>query len=377
MRAAFLEIDLSAIRHNLRAIQAMVPEETQIAAIVKGDGYGHGGPEVARACIEAGATLLCVAIADEGVELREAGIDAPVLVLGPPDPQEADLYLRYDLIATLSDPEHARMMAAAAREFGGVARVHVKLDSGMGRHGARGATAHELARVLADCPEVRVAGVFSHLADACNADLSWSCEQLRRFTAMLALFGVDTAGERPMIHLANSAALVRMPETHHDVVRPGAILYGLNPGFAPELMPEGLLPAMSLRARLATVKTVEAEEPVGYNCSWRAERDSRIAVLPLGYADGYPRTLSNNADVLVRGRRCPIVGLVSMDAITIDVTDVPGVQIGDEAVLIGAQGEERITVEELAARAGTIVEEIVARLTRRLPRVYLGREDAP
>lgn len=377
MRAAFLEIDLSAIRDNVRAIQAMVPEGTQVAAIVKANAYGHGGPEVSRACVEAGAALLCVAIADEGVELREAGIDAPVLVLGPPDAEEAGLYLRHDLIATLSDPEHARMMAAAAREAGGVARVHVKLDSGMGRHGARAEAAEELARTLADCPEVRVEGIFSHLADACNEDLSWSCEQLRRFLATLGLFGVDTAEKRPMIHLANSAAIVRMPTTHHDAVRPGAILYGLNPGFMPELMLDDLRPALALRARLATVKTVEAGEPVGYNRTWYAERDSRIAVLSLGYADGYPRTLSNNADVLVGGRRCPLVGLVSMDAITIDVTDVPGAQIGDEAVLIGAQGGERVTVEELAARGGTIVEEIVARLTRRLPRVYLGREDAP
>ena len=377
MRAAFLEIDLSAIRDNVRAIQAMVPEGTQVAAIVKANAYGHGGPEVSRACVEAGAALLCVAIADEGVELREAGIDAPVLVLGPPDAEEAGLYLRHDLISTLSDPEHARMMAAAAREAGGVARVHVKLDSGMGRHGARAAAAEELARTLADCPEVRVEGIFSHLADACNEDLSWSCEQLRRFLATLGLFGVDTAEKRPMIHLANSAAIVRMPTTHHDAVRPGAILYGLNPGFMPELMLDDLRPALALRARLATVKTVEAGEPVGYNRTWYAERDSRIAVLSLGYADGYPRTLSNNADVLVGGRRCPLVGLVSMDAITIDVTDVPGAQIGDEAVLIGAQGGERVTVEELAARGGTIVEEIVARLTRRLPRVYLGREDAP
>ena len=377
MRAAFLEIDLSAIRHNVRAIQAVVPEGTQVAAIVKASAYGHGGPEVSRACVEAGATLLCVAIADEGVELREAGIDASVLVLGPPDPGEAGLYLRHDLIATLSDAEHARIMASAAREAGGVARVHVKLDSGMGRHGARGAAAEELARVLADCPQVRVEGVFSHLADACNEDLSWSCEQLQRFVGMLGLFGVDTAGERPMIHLANSAAIVRMPETHYDAVRPGAILYGLNPGFAAELMPDDLRPALALRARFATVKTVEAGEPVGYNRAWYAQRDSRIAVLSLGYADGYPRTLSNNADVLVAGRRCPLVGLVSMDAITIDVTDVPGATIGDEAVLIGAQGDERVTVEELAARADTIVEEIVARLTKRLPRVYLGRDDAP
>jgi len=376
VRAAFLEVDLAAIRHNVRAIKQMVPAETGIAAVVKANGYGHGAPAVSRACVEAGAMMLCVAIADEGVELRDAGIQAPVLVLGPPDPQEAELYLRRDLIATLSDPVHATMMTEAAHRTGGAARVHVKLDSGMGRHGARAEAARELASVLADTPEVRVEGVFSHFADACNPDLSWSWRQLDQFRDVLGDIGACDRDRPPLIHLANSAAIVRMPETHFDAVRPGAILYGLNPGFTPELMPAGLLPALSLRCRIATVKTVEAGRPVGYNCTWRAERDSRIAVLPLGYADGYPRVLSNDADVLVGGRRCPLVGLVSMDAITVDVTDVPRVAIGDEAVLIGAQGDERVTVEELAHRAGTIVEEIVARLTQRLPRVYLDEEGA-
>ncbi|MGD9495952.1 MAG: alanine racemase [Armatimonadota bacterium] len=374
MRAAYLEIALDAIRHNVRAIKQMVPPHTQIAAIAKANAYGHGAVEVCRACVQAGAAMLCVAIADEGVELREAGIEAPILVLGPPDPEEAELYLTHDLISTLSDPAHATMLARAARRLGGTARAHIKLDSGMGRHGARAGAARELAALLPQTPQVRVEGIFSHLADACNRDLSWSWHQLDRFRTMLAELGACVREPLPTIHLANSAAIVRMPETHYDAVRPGAILYGLNPGFAPELMPASLRPALSLRCRIATVKSVEAGEPVGYNCAWRAPRASRIAVLPLGYADGYPRLLSNNAEVLVGGRRCPLVGLVSMDAITIDVTDVPGARIGEEAVLIGAQGQERITVEELAARADTIVEEIVARLSRRLPRVYLGRE---
>lgn len=375
MRPAFLEIDLSAIRDNLRIIRSMVSEHTAIAAIVKANAYGHGGPAVARACVEAGASMLCVAIVSEGIELREAGINEPILVLGPPDAEEAELYLEHDLIATLSDPEHARIMAAAAARVGGTARVHVKLDSGMGRYGARGKTAERLVRTLTESPQVRTEGVFSHFADACNPDLSWSQEQLRRFMAMLALFGVETGGDRPQLHIGNSAALIRMPEAHYDAVRPGAVLYGLNPGLPPELMPEGLRPALTLRSRIATLKTVEAGQPVGYNCTWRAERDSRIAVLPLGYADGYPRALSNNADVLIGGRRCPIVGVVSMDSITVDVTEAPEVKIGDEAVLIGAQGDEHITIEELAERAGTIVQEIAARLSPRLPRIYLNQEE--
>lgn len=376
MRPAFLEIDLNVVRHNVRVIRRLVPEHTAIAAIVKANAYGHGGPQVARACLEAGAGLLCVAIVDEGIELRAAGLDAPVLILGPVDAEEAELYIRHDLIATLSAPEHAWMLAEAARRLGAPARAHVKLDTGMGRHGARGADTAALAQALAQSPEVRVEGIFSHLGDSCNPDLAWSRRQVDEFRALLCAFGgvLDEGGV--MLHFANSAAIVRMPETHLDAVRPGAILYGLNPGFDPALMPPELRPVLSLRTRLGIVKTVEAGQPVGYNRTWTAPRDSRIAVLPLGYADGYPRALSNNADVLVGGRRCPLVGLVSMDAITVDVTEVPGATLGDEAVLIGAQGDERITVEELAARGGTIVEEIVARLTRRLPRVFLGEEVA-
>lgn len=374
MRPAFLEIDLDAIRHNVRVIQQMLPDQTAIAAIVKANAYGHGGPQVSRACLEAGAAMLCVAIVDEGIELRSAGIDAPVLILGPVDAEEAELYIRHDLIATLSAVEHVHALAAAARRLGSPARAHIKLDSGMGRHGVRRADLVALAEALAQTPEVRVEGIFSHFGDACNPDLSWSRHQLEQFRDMLSSLGCPSSDRPVMLHVANSAAIVRMPETHLDAVRPGAILYGLNPGFDPQLMPRELRPALTLRARIGIVKTVEAGQPVGYNCTWRAPRDSRIAVLPLGYADGYPRSLSNNADVLVGGRRCPLVGLVSMDAITIDVTEVPEAAIGDEAVLIGAQGEERITVEELAARANSIVEEIVARLTCRLPRIFLGEE---
>ena len=191
---------------------------------------------------------------------------------------------------------------------------------------------------------------------------------------MLAGFGCSLDECGVMLHFANSAAIVRMPETHLDAVRPGAILYGLNPGFDAALMPPELLPVLALRCRLGTVKTVEAGQPVGYSRAWTTPRDTRIAVLPLGYADGYPRTLSNNADVLVGGPALPVGRAGSMDAITIDVTEVPDAAVGDEAVLIGAEGNERITVEELATRGGTIVEEIVARLTDRLPRVFLGEQ---
>ncbi len=372
MRPASLQVDLDAIRTNVRAIRALLPPHTQVAAVVKANAYGHGAVAVSHACLDAGVNMLCVAIPDEGVELRQAGIGAPILVLGPPDAEEARLYVEHDLASTVSEPSHATMLAEAAKRAGRPARVHVKLDSGMGRHGARPAVAGALARILAGNPHLSVEGLFSHFADACNPDLSWSRGQLERFRSMVEEFGGAGAGPRPLIHMANSAGIVRLPGAHFDAVRPGAILYGMNPGFDPELMPGGIRPALELRCRIGALKPVEAGAPVGYNCSWHAPRNSRIAVLPVGYADGYPRALSNNAEVLVGGRRCPLVGMVSMDAVTVDVTDVPAAAIGDEAVLMGAQGAERITVEELARRAGSIVEEIAGRLSRRLPRTYVN-----
>lgn len=374
MRPAHLRIDLEAIRGNIRAISRTVGHETAIAAVVKANAYGHGAVEVSRACIEAGAQLLCVAIPDEAIELREAGITAPILVLGPPDVDELALYSEYDLVSTVSTPEHARLLAEAARRRNTPVVVHLKLDTGMGRHGATPAIAGELAAMLADEPALHVEGIFSHFADACNPDPSCCRHQLEQFQAMLDDFRLSGAS-RPMLHIAASAGIVRIAEAHLDAVRPGTLLYGINSGFDPALMPEGVRPVLSLVCRIGTVKQIEAGQPVGYSRSWRAPRDSRIAVLALGYADGYPRALSNNAEALVGGRRCPVVGRVSMDAITVDVTDAGPVKSGDGVVLIGAQSDECITVEEIAERAGTIVEEIMSRLSCRLPHVYSGRRD--
>ncbi|MBD3291861.1 MAG: alanine racemase, partial [Armatimonadia bacterium] len=282
--------------------------------------------------------------------------------------------LAHDLMPAISDPGHACTVSDAARSLGRIARVHVKLDSGMGRHGARQAVAPVLARLLAKNPSIEVAGVFSHFADAYEAELCWTEHQLREFLAMSAHFGGGEEGG-PIRHLCNSVGTLRMPDAHLEMVRPGSILYGFNPGFDPVLMPDGIAPAASLKCRIGTAKVLEAGQPVGYGCTWRAPRESCIAVLPLGYADGFPRSLSNNADVLIDGRRCPVVGRVSMDAITVDATEADSVGIGDEAVLIGQQGGERITVEEVARRGDTICEEITSRLSSRLRRVYLNRSD--
>ncbi|MFW5866597.1 MAG: alanine racemase [Armatimonadota bacterium] len=372
MRPSFLEIDLAAVRGNLREIQRVVGADTAVAAIVKAGAYGHGGVEVARAALQAGAKMLCVAIVSEGIELREAGLDGPILGLGPPDRAEIDGAVAYDLTLSVGERIHATIVADAARRAGRRASVHVKLDTGMGRHGARPDVARSLADTLAAMPEVEVTGVFTHFAEA--PDPEWTAHQFEQFETVSREFGAGEPGG-PIRHACNSVALLRLPEARLEMVRPGAILYGFNPGCDPALIPAAIRPVMSLRSTVSLVKTVEAGEPVGYGLTWHAPRDSRIAVLPLGYADGYPRALSNNADVLIGGRRCPLVGRVSMDALTVDVTDAGPVEIGDEVVLIGAQGDERITVDEIAERAGTIGQEIVSRLSPRLPRVYLNGSD--
>lgn len=372
MRPAFLEIDLAAIRGNVRVIQNVVGPDTAIAAIVKANAYGHGAVEVSRAALRAGATMLCVAIVDEGIRLRKAGIKAPILVLGPPSADEADAALEYDLMQAISDPGHAAIVSNAARRAERVAQVHVKLDTGMGRHGARPGVAEALAESLEEISSLKVAGVFSHFAEAPDPD--WTGHQFEQFMALSPRFGGGEP-DGPIRHVCNSVALLRLPEARLEMVRPGAILYGFNPGCDPALIPEGIRPVASLHSRVALVKAIEAGQPVGYGLTWCAPRDSRIAILPLGYADGYPRALSDNADVLLGGRRCPLVGRVSMDALTVDVTGAGPVAIGDEVVLIGTQGGERITIDEIARRAGTIGQEIASRLSPRLPRVYRNRSD--
>jgi alanine racemase len=372
VRPAFIEIDLAAIRANLQQIQRVIGPETGVAAIVKANAYGHGAVEVSRAALEVGAKMLCVAIVREGIELREAGLEAPILVLGPPDAEEIDEALSHDLTPSVGSPAHATLVADAARRAGRRASVQVKLDTGMGRHGARPGAARALADRLEQTPEVEVAGVFTHFAEA--PDPEWTAHQFEQFMDISRELGAGEPGG-PVRHVSNSVALLRLPEARLEMVRPGAVLYGFNPGCDPALIPEDIRPVASLRSRVSHVKTVEEDEPVGYGLTWYAPRDSRIAILPLGYADGYPRALSNNADVLIGGRRCPLVGRVSMDALTVDVTDAGAVEMGDEVVLIGWQGDERITVDEIAERAGTIGQEIVSRLSPRLPRVFLNRSD--
>ena len=362
-RPTVVEVDLEAIRHNVRRLK---PAGAELMAVVKADAYGHGDVPVARAALEAGATWLGVALVEEGLALREAGISARILVLSElPRGAEAEA-VRADLTPTVYTEEGVEALAREARAAGRALPVHVKLDTGMHRVGLwPPERAVELCRLVVE-RGLELEGLWTHFASA-ESDEPTTLAQLERF--LRAAEAVREAGLRPrLLHAANSAATIRFPKAHLDFVRPGAAVYGLaaGPGLA-----EGLRPAMTLRSRVSFVKRLEAGERLSYGHRYRLERDAWVATVPVGYADGYPRALSGKADVLIRGRRHRVAGTVTMDQLLVDCGEEP-VAPGDEVVLLGAQGSERITAEELAEHAGTIGYEIVTAISARVPREHVG-----
>ena len=367
LRPAWIEIDPGAIHHNVRQLRSLVGPAVKLIAVVKANAYGHGAMPVARECLAAGADMLAVALAQEGVELREAGISAPVLILGTSDAGEAEAICEHGLTPSVSDPGLVRALSEAAGNLGCETQCHVKVDSGMGRQGVRGEDCEGFGALLGGLPGLRVRGVFSHFA-SCPTDEAFTQEQTANLHAAARALEAGLGYRPELRHVAASAGILCAPETHLGAVRPGAILYGVADCGYEQHLPR-FRPVMSLKARIVSTKRLGAGESVGYGRTHLAPADTRTALLPIGYADGYPRALGNNAEVLVGGRRCPVVGRVSMDCIVADIGGVPEAQVGDEVVLLGAQGEERIAAEELAQRAGTCVQEIVSRMATRLPRV--------
>jgi alanine racemase len=365
------EIDLSAITHNVREIRKVVGTATRIMAVVKADAYGHGAVEVSKAALAGGADWLGVAQLAEGVALRKAGLDAPVLVLGYTPPEQAAEVVQYELSQTVYTGEMASSLAAAAVREGRRVRVHIKVDTGMGRVGwpAELPAAKEILSV-AGLPGLEAEGIFTHFATADSRDKGYAKEQLDRFLAMIETLR-ENGLEIPFKHAANSAALLEMPETRLDMVRPGIIIYGLFPSDEVDRTLINLRPAMSLKTRVAYVKNVPAGFKVSYGCTFISSRPTAIATLPLGYADGYSRLLSAKGEVLIHGRRAPVAGRVCMDYLMVDVGHIPGVAIGDEAVLFGRQGEEEIAADEVAAWLGTINYEVVCMVSHRVPRIFL------
>lgn len=368
-------IDLDAVSHNVRAVKRLLGDRRHLWAVVKANAYGHGAVPVARAALEAGAHGLAVACLAEAAELRRAGIDAPILHLAAGEPSRAARVVALDLVQTACSREMAEAISGAAERRGKTVALHLKVDTGMSRLGVRPEAAGEFARAVAKLPGVRLEGVFSHLASAEAESPDYTWQQFRRFEE--ALERIRAAGLDPgMRHLANSAAALRFPEMRLDGVRAGLLVYGIQPD-APELEPIELRAALSWRTRLAFLQRVPGGSPVSYGGTHVTESERLIAVLPVGYADGYPRHASNRAEVLVRGRRCPVVGVVCMDHTMVDVTEVPDVREGEEAILLGRQGNERITANELAAWAGTVVHEVPTAIGARVARVYADPAAGP
>ncbi|MBM3471800.1 MAG: alanine racemase [Armatimonadetes bacterium] len=369
MHQAWVEVDLGAIQRNLATLREISGPVTQIAPVVKANAYGHGQVEVARAVHgQPGVWGLAVARGEEALALRAEGIAGRILTLGPPPASEAASLARDGITVGLGSEGDLRSVAAQLANSDLTIDVHLKINTGMCRMGVEVGEVAGLAEQMHRGP-VRLTGVYSHFATAESADLPFAREQLANFRRALAAL----PHEALVRHTANSAGLVRLPEARFDLVRPGAILYGVNPGMPEAEMP-AVEPALRLVSRIAEVKTLPPGCTVGYGRRYRVERDSTIALVPVGYGDGYPPALSGVGDVLIGGRRARVVGAVNMDSITVDVTGLPGVRPGDEVVLIGRQGDERVSVEELAQRAGTIPHEIPTRLGPRLPRIYHGGE---
>jgi alanine racemase len=391
-RPIWAEVSLSTLAENFRAIRKFVnpPNEKRktprkILCIVKGNGYGHGGPQVAKALEKAGSDWFGVTCTDEGIAVRKAGVRRPVLVLTSFWPGEESRLLEYDLTAVIHRCDQLKELdRAASRIVGRKGRkkvsFHLKMDTGMNRLGIAPSDAECFASQLAKCKHLELGGVFTHFASSEVLTSTRTGEQTRHQEERLyaALDRLRALGIDPgIVHLANSAAIVTRPETWADMVRPGAILYGYHPGYDPiEKRPEiearlPLKPVMSLRTRIINIRNIPVGAGVGYNETFIAKRPSRIAVLAAGYGDGIHRSLGNRGNVLVRGSLAPMVGIVSMDVTMIDVTDVPDAAIGDVVTIYGTDGEHVRPANVIARSIGTVTSDLLCAVSQRVPRYYL------
>lgn len=369
-RPTWVEIDLNAIGANCRRLKQMIGPNVELLASLKADAYGHGALRVARTVLYHGATRLGVATLSEAVPLRQAGIAAPILVFGYLPPWQMREAVRLGITVTLYSLETAQALAQAAQSLGIPVHAHLKIDSGMGRLGLR-AEQVDMITGIADeiqkLPGIELEGIFTHFACADSADQTLNQLQLARFKAVLA--ALEAKGLRPpIVHAANSAATLSLPEAHFNMVRPGIALYGLHPSDEVRL-PAGFQPALTFKTQIAQVKDIPAGECISYGCTFVTPTAMSIAVIPVGYADGFRRAPANWGEVLVRGKRAPLVGRVCMDQSMIDVSTIPGVSVGDEVVLIGQQRNEQLAAEAVAARLGTINYEVVSEILARVPRV--------
>ncbi|HSN05007.1 MAG TPA: alanine racemase, partial [Nitrospira sp.] len=361
-------VDLAALAHNVTQLRRFLSPGCDIMAVVKANGYGHGAGEISRTLLQHGIARLAVVSIDEGIALRQAGITAPIVVLGPLFHNQVEDLFSHRLTPVVSDATVLPGLARRAATLPSPYPVHLKVETGMGRLGL---AADELIELLLSRrlpSSLHLEGLMTHFADADGEAADQTRDQLTIFTRVVTTLAAQGI-RAPLIHAANSGAAVRFPDAQFSLVRPGIMLYGYHT--LPRSIPApDLKPVLTLKTCLAQLRTIPAGGTVSYNATFVAKRATRVAVLPIGYADGYNRRLSNRGEVLVHGRRAKVIGLVCMDMVMIDVTDIPGVAVGDDVIVIGRQGQDAITATDLAEWTGTIPYEILCSIGPRVPRLY-------
>lgn len=363
----YAEIDLSAIRHNIEVVRARVGAGVKIMPAVKANAYGHGVLQVSKACIAAGADVLCVASIDEGIELREAGFDVPVLILGCSTPAAADDIVEYNIASTVCDIAFAHALSNAATKQNKRIPIHIKIDTGMGRIGVSVDEAIDFIREASTLPGADIGGIFTHFPSSDEADPAFTTSQIQVFKKLV--LGLQRQGHHiRLAHASNSGGILAYPDADFDAVRPGIMIYGMYPSEdVAKSIP--IKEALTLKTRIVFLKESDTGTTVSYGRTYTLKRRSKVATLPIGYADGYNRLLSSRGEAAVRGCRVPVIGRVCMDQIMIDVTDVPGVELGDEVVLYGG-GYDYLSISKIAEKIGTISYEVLCAIGSRVERVY-------
>lgn len=372
LNRAWAEVNLDNIAHNVREIRRVTDKRAEIMGIVKADAYGHGVMEVTKTLLANGVTYLAVSMLDEAIQLRNAGIDVPILILSYTDPIRCEEIIENDVTQAVFSHELAEALSSAAVKLGKHAKIHIKIDTGMGRVGfLPGYSAVKDVVRIAKLPGIIIEGLFTHFSSADERDREYTDIQFGRFMSIcteLNRIGIYI----PIKHVANSAGILQYPDTHLDMVRPGVILYGMMPSSEVEGVDIDLRPAMTLKANITMVKEVEADTSISYGRAFTTTGKTKIATVPIGYADGYTRLLSNKGHMLIHGKRVPVLGRICMDQCMADITDVgEDVHVGDEVVVFGTQNGETVSIEELAEQIGTINYELVCIIGKRIPRVYI------
>lgn len=370
LRPVWAEIDLDNLAHNMKEIKKVV-NNAEIMAVVKADAYGHGALDTVPELLENGADRLAVAVLTEAIEIRRSGIECPIMVLGFTPPELIDDLLRYNIEQTVYGYNFAQELSKMAVRKNKIAKVHLAVDTGMGRIGyLPNEESIEEMYNISNLPNIKIESIFSHFSSADEADKEYTKMQVERYNYFLEKLK-ERGMKLPKRNLSNSAAIIDLPDCNYEIVRPGIILYGYYPSNEVEHERINIKPVMSLKTNIVHIKTVQKGECIGYGRKFEADKETVIATLPVGYADGFTRILSGKAKVLIRGQFAPVIGNICMDQCMIDISHIKNAKVGDEVILIGEDGNNKITADEIGELLGTISYEVVCVIGKRVPRVYI------